>query len=925
VTGVQQDTFGQDVFLPADAMLAHYRIVCRIGSGAMGDVYKAYDSQLERHVALKVLHPTLVHDSDKVQRFAQEAKAASALNHPAIVTIYEVATARVVTESKSGPDAIQYIAMEYVEGPSLRQYFHEEIPLPKMLDVIVQVAEGMAKAHAAGVVHRDLKPDNIMMTPERTPKIVDFGLAKLIQSELFSGVDAAAPTLNLPKTRTGMVIGTVGYMAPEQVEGRAADHRSDIFSLGCILYEAITGRNPFPGSSVIAILHEILNGEPVAIADLEPAAPLELERIVRRCLAKDPDDRYQSIKEVAIEIRHLRAGSAKVAPRPQRSHRVAAAAALAAATVFAAAFIAIVVYERSRPAELETLRLTPFATDAAYEGFPAWSPDGKSIAYVEEVEGVMQVFVRAVAAAQGTQITHAVRDCREPFWDSRGNRILYISLAQDRDSLWSVGVGGGQSEVLVKNVYTAAISPDGKTLATLREDEEQGNFALALWLSSPPEAAPRLYDRQPLRDIRLATGFLRFAPDNSKFALWARLRGQPATEDDRAMWIIPRGEGIARRVLPSLLRAPSPYPFSWMPDSRHVIFSAEFLFPATGMHLWSGDTVTGRLRPLTRTGGNEYYPSVSPDGNRVVFSTEEDDFDLVRVPVDGSAISPVLATARSEKDPTWSPVNDEYAYVTNRTGSSEIWMASGNGQWEKPIVTAKDFESDPTYRLGNLAFSPEGQRIAYQRRGSRNYRIWISPIAGGTPVAAAEGGEHYEERPTWSPDGNWIAFVQSNLKQGDFKLVKVRPGSGSQPVLIKEGIVYPSASQWSPQGDWITVDIPEGFAIVSPDGVTTRLLSEQPMLVHAWSRDGKTIYGIRLNDSLHLTLLKIDLKSAHETLIGDLGPSAPMIDPMEGFSMALDGKSFLTSVPRLKSDLWIADGFNPPQNVFERLLHARLR
>jgi Tol biopolymer transport system component/predicted Ser/Thr protein kinase len=923
---VQDATIDRDVLLPVDAMLAHYRIVCRIGAGAMGTVYKAYDSQLERHVALKVLHPGLLHDRDKVQRFAQEAKAASALNHPAIVTIYEVATAHIVTGSESGADAIQYIAMEYVDGPSLREYFDEEIALPKMLDVIVQVAEGMAKAHAAGVVHRDLKPDNIVMTPERAPKIVDFGLAKLIQADLFAGVDAEAPTLNLPQTRTGMVIGTVGYMAPEQVEGRPADQRSDIFSLGCILYEAVTGRNPFPGNSVIAILHEILYGEPSPIADLEPAAPPDLERVVRRCLAKDPDNRYQSIREVAIEIRQLRTGSAPVAARQRRTHRTAMASAFAAATLFAAALIAVLAYERSRPAELETVRFTPFATDATYEGFPAWSPDGKSIAYIAEVAGVMQVFVRAVDAAQGTQITHAVRDCREPFWDTRGNRIFYISLAQDRDSLWSVSVGGGQPEVFLKNVHTGAISPDGKTLATLREDDAHGNFALALWMSSPPEATPKPYDRPPLRDARFATGYIRFAPDNSKWALWARMRGTTTGQDDRAMWIIPRHDGNPHTVMPSLLRASSPFPFSWMPDSRQIIFSAEFLLPATGMHLWSGDTETGRLRPLTRTGGVEYYPSVSPDGERVIFSTEEADFDLMYVPIDGSAASPFLATARSERNPTWSPKNDEYAYVTDRTGSPEIWMASGNGQWRKPLITAKDFENDLTYGLADLAFSPEGQRIAYQRRGVHRYQIWISSIAGGppAPVAVSEGFDRYEERPTWSPDGNWIAFTQSNMKRENFKLVKARPGSGSMPIVIKEDVLYPSTSQWSPRGDWITVDVAEGFGIVSPDGSKTRLLSEQSMIVHAWSRDGNSVYGIRLNDDLHLTLTKIDVESGRETLVGDLGASAPMIDPVDGFSMRSDGQSFLTSVPHLKSDLWIVDGFNPPQTAFERLLHARL-
>jgi eukaryotic-like serine/threonine-protein kinase len=910
VTDVQHAPPAGDVLLAPDTTLAHYRIVCRIGSGGMGDVYKAFDTHLERHVALKVLRRELLHDPEKVRRFTQEAKAASALNHPAIVTIYEVATAR----------GIQYIAMEYVEGPSLREYFHENIPLPKLLDVIGQVAEGMSKAHSAGVIHRDLKPDNIVLTANRQPKIVDFGLAKLLQSELLSpstGVDGG-PTLALPHSSAGAVMGTVGYMSPEQVEGKPVDHRSDVFSLGCILYEAVTRRHAFDGPSMIEILHRILNTEPEPAGELNPGAPSQIDRVIRRCLAKDPDNRYQSIKEVAIEIRDLLADETPRTELKTRSRKRWMSIAIAGVVAAALLATAVTVRWMDREAsDAPNYRFTPFSTDAAYEGYPAWSPDGKSIAYIAEVDGILQVFVKGIDATQATQITHAVRDCREPFWDPRGNRIFYIALAGDRDSLWSVGVGGGEPEVFLTNVSTAAISPDRSTLAMLREVSDPGNFSLVLWTSSPPESTPRPSVFPSARHF--ANGFIRFSPDNSKIALWTSARFDPVANEAREFWIIPRDGATAHKVLPTLIPAPRHYPFAWFPDSRHLVFTADHIGSNPGMHLWTADIVTGKVEPLTRTAGIEYYPSVSPDGKRIVYSTEEDDFDLVRIPIDGSAVTPFLATSRIEKDPVWSPTGNEYTYITNRSGALEIWMASGDGQWRRPVTTASSFDG-PTFLLANVSFSPDGQRIAYQRRGNRNYHIWISPVKGGPAVGMTENPQQFEDAPTWSPDGNWIAYTTSTPGTS-FALAKTRLGGGSPPVIIKQDIVFPSNPQWSPRGDWITVDLPEGFSLVTPDGTRTRLLSERTWIVHTWTRDGGTIYGIRTDDTLHLVLAKIDVATAKETIIADLGPAAPTINPVEGLSLAADGKSFLSSIPHLKGDLWIVEGYPEPK----RSLLSRIR
>lgn len=287
--------------------LGRYEIRSKIGEGGMGEVYLAHDIKLDRKVALKTLPPELASNQDRMRRFTQEARAAAALNHPNIAHIYEV------DES----DGISFIAMEFVDGFTLRQLIHDrETDLPKLLRYLQHIAEGLAKAHAAGIVHRDLKPDNIMVTEDGHAKILDFGLAKLIEppispgaaSDAGGGTSDVATALMQQYSTPGLVLGTVGYMSPEQAQGktRQVDHRSDIFSFGCMLYEAVTRQKAFAGKDAIDSLNKIVRESPLPISDLRPDTPNHLQRIVRRCLAKDPDDRYQTIKDVAIELRELR-------------------------------------------------------------------------------------------------------------------------------------------------------------------------------------------------------------------------------------------------------------------------------------------------------------------------------------------------------------------------------------------------------------------------------------------------------------------------------------------------------------------------------------------------------------------------------------------------------------------------------------------
>src|SRR5438105_7004556 len=301
--------------LAAGTRLGRYEIRAKIGKGGMGEVYLAQDIELDRKVALKILPAEVASQRDRMERFVREAKSAAALNHPNIAHIYEIGSSPLTVE---GPDSdattsqeTHYIAMEFIDGQTLRQLIHIRQPeFLKLLRYLQHTAEGLAKAHTAGIVHRDLKPDNIMITRDGHAKILDFGLAKLIEQRPTPGAESSElATAVMPQHSTpGTVMGTVGYRSPEQAHGRIneIDQRSDIFSFGCILFEAATGKKPFEGESVIKSLHMVVYEPAPPITDFNPSAPSELQRIVRRCLAKDPEDRYQSIKEVAIELKELR-------------------------------------------------------------------------------------------------------------------------------------------------------------------------------------------------------------------------------------------------------------------------------------------------------------------------------------------------------------------------------------------------------------------------------------------------------------------------------------------------------------------------------------------------------------------------------------------------------------------------------------------
>jgi eukaryotic-like serine/threonine-protein kinase len=859
--------------------LGPYNILAPLGSGGMGEVYRALDSRLKREVAIKLLPGDSWHDPERVKRFHQEAEAAGALNHPNILSIYD-------TGSENG---CLYIVSELVEGESLRKLIQKRpFNTKKLLDLAVQIADGLAAAHDAGIVHRDLKPENIMVTNNERVKILDLGLAKIEKSNQgLSGQETAERI-----TETGVIVGTTTYMSPEQARAELVDFRSDQFSYGMILYEMATGKHPFQQKTVVQTLSAIVSEEPVPILMLNQDAPPSFCWLVERCLKKDRRQRYASTFDLYQEICSIRdhldktlQGSLQSIPKKSFS-KMWIFPVLISLALFATLFLTKLTSKSG--IDLSSYRFTALSTDSPLALRPSWSPDGKNIAYVGEVEGSHQVFVHSLASSTDAQITRSEQDCDRPFWSPDGNRIYYFSGPRT-STLYSISTAGGISEVVAEDAYEATISSNGTIIAFIR----QGKDTDSIWISNI-SSSPKKYQTAPFATKGFWWGTLRFSPDSSKIAAYIAPRDQSTGE----FWILPYPSGTPYRVL-TQVTALNFFSFDWMPDNTRIVFS-NAISGNSGIHLHVANTLNDTTTPITLTQNNEINPAVSPDGTMISFQHDEEDYDLIEIPLDGSSIHTLLATSRNESYPTWSEHSNEYAYSKGIWGAQGIWLRNNLEQSEKPLVSATNFSNLRTEELSFPTFSPDGTRLAYYRLGEGRSGIWVSRITGGTPVWISDG-----QIPTWSPDGNWIAFpLKINSKR---VLAKVNLGSNESPtILTKENVIY-DAPQWSPRGNWISCITTTGLTLVSPEG-TAKILSERKPEIHGWSKDGSFIYAIGKHSNSGWLLYSIDPDTGKEKMISELGLSS-INSGMFGYSLSADGKRIATSLKRGKSEIWILEGF----------------
>jgi serine/threonine protein kinase/sugar lactone lactonase YvrE len=814
---------------------SRYEIVAQVGAGGMGEVYRARDSKLDRDVALKILPAEVAANRDRMLRFMQEAKAAAALNHPNVAHVYEIGEY----------EGLNFIAMEFVEGSTLREKIHyERTELRKLIRYLQQVASGLAKAHAAGIVHRDLKPDNVMITRDGYAKILDFGLAKLVEIPVPGpgrGTISDAATVALePHSIPGRLMGTVGYMSPEQALGKAeVDHRSDIFSFGCMLFEAVTKHRPFQGESNIQSLNKICYEPAPPIKDFNPAAPPELQKIVRRCLEKDPDERYHSIQDVGLALKEVRremegdtqfeatvppqtlthdttvppsltrsaslspsgstlagqASTEEVAGLPTTS--TAAIAGRGQKRIFLLVGILVVAtaalfvwfkfghFQKSEP--FRVMNMTRLTTggrigNAAIKGYTSISPDGKYVVFRTTENGRDSLWVRQVSTGSLVKIVPDAEGKIGGTTFSRDGELIYYSLFDDKDplgTLYQLPVLGGTPRRLMSGVTSpVTFSPDSKRLAFVRPSGSESSLIVAnIDGSNEQKVATRR-----LPDYFSQSGGPAWSPDGNNIVCGA---GSFSGDMSATIVSVPAGGGAEKPIVTHSWVSVSRV--LWVGDGSGLIITAVPELVSAGTQLWYVSYPEGNVRRITND-LNAYGTSslgLTADSKTIVTVQADKSAQIwVLAPGEDASHAKQLTNGKYDGDSlAWTP-DGNILYTTPSGEQSDIWIAAADGS-TKQVTNDSYLES-----LGCVY----GNQIVFSSNRSGNFNLWRMQ-AGGNDQKQLTNGAEADSQAMCSPDGQWVVF--RSFRHGKSTFWKL-PATGGDPQQL--------------------IDKPSSWAAISPDG-----------------------------------------------------------------------------------------------------------
>jgi len=854
--------------LSAGTRLGPYEILSPLGAGGMGEVYRARDPRLGRLVAVKVLPEALALDLDRLSRFEQEARAASALNHPNIVTIHEI--------GREGETA--FIAMELVEGTTLRELtLSGPMPVRRVLNVGAQVAEGLAKAHAAGIVHRDLKPENVMVSKDGFVKILDFGLAKLVEPQ--SGEASAMPTLAQPETHPGTVMGTVGYMSPEQASGEPLDFRSDQFSLGSIVYEMTTGRKAFQRKTAAETMSAIIREEPEPVGKLRPELPLPVRWILERCLSKDREERYASTRDLARDLASLRdhlseasSGSEALLTASGKSRRPAVPLGVAVclvAAALAAGGLAARSMAQKAPAAPSFKRLTFRALSLANARF---APDGQTIVYgVNPGPGAGPLLYMTRAQSPESKPFEFAGDILSI---SRSGELAIRQRAQNgNDVLATVPMAGGAPRQILDHVGYADAdwSPDGKAMAVVHEVDGKTRleFPIGKVLATGSFRAPR------------------FSPDGGTIAFWEEASdlGSVALMDSL---------GKSKKILSAGWTEYTGVP-CWVRNGREIWFTAGKAGEKPA--LWAMD-LSGKLRLVIRVPGSLELDDISGDGH--VLLAHHTMVQKVRGLGPGQS---------GESDLSW--LDSPFPADLSPDGATLLLDEEGEGTGASPGIYLRGTDGSPALRLAGgwgMALSPDKQWVlAYLMEPGTPSRRVLLPIGPGEP----------RELPTEKLDGGWGAFTPDGKRvvfsaigpNGESRLYVQEIPSGKPRAIGPNGVeIQMWTSPVSPDGR-LVIGIREGRAWVYPidgggEGRAVPGVTADDRVVQ-WSADSRSLY---VHGSLErpLKLFLLDLETGQKRLWKEFP-----LDESAGFvrvRVTPDGRFYVYSLINTLSELYLVEG-----------------
>jgi len=804
--------------LERDSLIAHYRILSTLGVGGMGEVYEAHDEHLERAIALKVLPSELVQNEERVRRFVQEAKSASGLNHPNIVAIYDIGSGEPKSsgEPSTPSSPVHYIAMELVRGHTLRdKIHHEKASLKDLVRWLAQVAEGMAKAHAAGIIHRDLKPENVMINNDGYAKILDFGLAKLIERKSVDESAASSVTALRHNTREGAVLGTVGYMSPEQVQGKVVDARSDIFSFGCLLYEAAARKKPFDADSDVETMHQILNVQPTPVGEVDPKVPADLRKVIRRCLAKDPEKRYQSMKDLALELNELvdefdqlsssspsltiSGNIAPLAP-PARRWMIPAIVGLMVIAIAAASVLLL----RRRPTAVPAVVSTKFTqlTDmGGSEEQPSLSPDGQFLAYAARSapeSSNRDIFLLRVGGRNPINLTKGVEDRdTQPAFSPDGQWIAFRS-ERSGGGIFVMGATGESVRRLTDFGFNPSWSPDGKRIVVSTEtgNNPRGRTTVAsLWtFDVQTREKKKIYDGDAVQP--------QWSPNGHRIAFWCLPNPGKGQRD---ILTIPAAGGAAVAVTddPALDWSPA-----WAADGKSLFFASD---RDGSMNVWRSEIdektgiPSGQPVALTTPSAFSAELSVARKTGQIAYAASNTQINIHKIGFD-----PQTLTVQGTDEPVTSGSTQFIDPHSSPDGSMLIMrMASGQEDIYTVRVDGTDLRklTDDAAKDRGPRWSPDGKRIAFYSDRSGKYEIWTMDSEGGDLQQVTKTNGRSLWFPEWSPDGTRL-LTHNETGSRIFDLRKPLPQTEGEILpLVEAGMTFRGAS-WSKDGKWL---VGQGF------------------------------------------------------------------------------------------------------------------
>ena len=871
---------GERPELHAGQTIGSYEVVSFLSRGGMGEVYLAEDKRLGRKVALKLLPASFTSDDDRLRRFEQEARAASALNHPNIITIYEIRQAA----------ASHIIATEYVEGETLRlRLSRSALTLSEVLNISIQIADALSAAHKAGIIHRDVKPENIMLRPDGYVKILDFGLAKLSE-QASPAVAAEAPTIQV-RTGSGIVIGTAGYMSPEQARGLGVDHRSDIFSLGAVIYEMLARRKPFEGDTPSDTLAAILKTEPPPLARVAPGVPAELVRIVNKSLRKDREERYQVVKDLWLDLKALRqelefqdkfaaegdgngtqvmlAGERTAAmsgPRPTLSrsaisesitleikrHKLGAALAVLAVLLIVGA-VTFGVYKwvnrpltKSRFSDVRLTRITNSgnAIDATI------SPDGKYIVYVLSDRGSQSLYIRQVSAANDKLIVPAAAVGYFGITFSPDGNELFYALKENLNAgtLYRIPVlGGTPVKVLDRIDGPISFSPDGKQFVLVRGNYPNlGESALVIANVDGSGERTLAVKKSPERFSPLFFTGPSWSPDGKIVAATV------AT-------VAGRGKVLGFSVADGSEKELSPESWTfaartqWLPDMTALLVVAGD--SPIAAQLWTISYPDGAARRVTNDLNGYRAIVLTQDGKKVTtvqsqglvniwVAPEGDATKAVRLPT-GNVTNFFSSTGSNI---SWTS-DDRIVYVSNESGHSEIWIADKDGKNRKQLTANNATNVSPVA-------SADGRYIVFGLWQDAKRNLWRMNVDGSNPVRLTSGLS--DSFPALTPDSRWVVYTAYGGAKPTLWRVSI---DGGTPVQLTDHVA--TIGNVSPDGRFIAFTYPESpDPFAPPNRLAVMPFEGGPIMktfemfasgtvanLTQWSADGKSLlYSVNANN-----------------------------------------------------------------------------